>query len=261
MKQKTRIASKLFAALVVLTLISCCFLGTTMARYTSSSSGAAQISVAKWDIGITGSATGNATADFGKLSPSQTGYADLKENETDTSHSTAYTLVATIENNSDVAANVTVSANATPTFTMATVEGTTASFDTTGYSYGTEGQVNTVVGKGASQSQAEALFSIALYYSYSETESSTDSGVTKIESDTVIALEDSEETNNTAYIYAIVTWTTDYDAVGATANASNNGALQDAIDTWVGENVTNVKWALSYTAVQASELPTTPSAP
>ena len=241
MKQKTRIASKLFAALVVLTLISCCFLGTTMA--------------AKWDIDFTGPATGNATADFGKLSPSQTGYADLEENETDTSHSTAYTLVATIKNNSDVAANVTVSANATPTLTTATVGGTTVSFDATGYSYGTEeGQKNKVVGKGASQSQAEALFSIALYYSYSET-SSTDSGATKIESNTVIALEDSEETNNTAYIYAIVTWTTDYDAVGAGADNSNNGALQDAIDTWVGENVTNVKWDLSYTAVQASELP------
>lgn len=256
MKQKTRIASKLFAALVVLTLISCCFLGTTMARYTSTSSGAAQISVAEWDIGVTGNATGNATANFGKLSPSQTGYANLKDNETDTSHSTAYTLVATIVNNSEVAANVTVSANATPTFTMATVEDTTASFDTTGYSYGTEeGQANTVVGKGASQSQAEALFSIALYYSYSETESSTDSGVTKIESDTVIALEARGGTNKTAYIYAIVTWTTDYDAEGVSANERNNGALQDAIDTWVGENVTNVKWALSYTAVQASELP------
>lgn len=252
MKQKTRIASKLFAALVVLTLISCCFLGTTMARYTSTSSGAAQISVAKWDIGITGNATGNATADFGKLSPSQTGYADLK-GKTDTSHSTAYTLVAKIVNNSEVAANVTVSANATPTFTMATVEGTTVSFDETGYSYGTEGQANTVVGNGASQSQAEALFSIALYYSYSETGST--SGATKIESNTVIALGDKDKTNNTAYIYAIVTWTTDYDAVGVAATAGNNGALQDAIDTWVGKNVTNVKWGLSYTAVQASELP------
>ena len=255
MKQKTRIASKLFAALVVLTLISCCFLGTTMARYTSTSSGAAQISVAEWDIGITGNATGNATANFGKLSPSQTGYADLEDNETDTSHSTAYTLVAKIVNNSEVAANVTVSANATPTFTMATVEDTTVSFDVIGYSYGTEGQANTVVGKGASQSQAEALFSIALYYSYSETSST--SGATKIASNTVIALEARGGTNKTAYIYAIVTWTTDYDAEGVTANERNNGALQDAIDTWVGENVTNVKWALSYTAVQASELPTT----
>lgn len=260
MKQKTRIASKLFAALVVLTLISCCFLGTTFARYTSTSSGAAQISVAEWDIGITGNATGNATADFGKLSPSQTGYADLKDNETDTSHSTAYTLVAKIVNNSEVAANVTVSANATPTLTTATVEGTAVSFDETGYSYGTEGQANTVVGNGASQSQAEALFSIVLYYSYSETSSSTDSGATKIESNTVIALGDKEKTNNTAYIYAIVTWTTDYDA-NVAANELNNGALQDAIDTWVGENVTNVKWALSYTAVQASELPSKPSTP
>lgn len=253
MKQKTRIASKLFAALVVLTLISCCFLGTTMARYTSAGTGTATLEVAKWDIDFTGPETGNATAVFGKLSPSQTGYADLKDNETETSHSTAYTLVAEIVNNSEVAANVTVSANATPTFTMATVEGTAVSFDETGYSYGTEGQANTVVGKGASQSQAEALFSIALYYSYSETGST--SGATKIESDTVIALGDKDKTNNTAYIYAIVTWTTDYDAVGVAADAGNNGALQDAIDTWVGENVTNVKWGLSYKAVQASELP------
>lgn len=258
MKQKTRIASKLFAALVVLTLISCCFLGTTFARYTTGDSGVAKVEVAKWGIDFTGPATGTTTADFGKLSPSQTGYADLEDNETETSHSTAYTLVATIENKSDVDANVTVSANATPTLTTATVEGTAVSFDETGYSYGTEGQANKVVGNGASQSQAEALFSIALYYSYSETGSSTDSGVTKIESGTKIALEDKDGTNKKAYIYAIVTWTTDYDAEDGTASKENNGALQDAIDTWVGENVTNVKWALSYTAVQASELPTTP---
>ena len=53
MKQKSRIVSKLFAALVILTLISCCFLGSTFARYTSKSTGTASVGVAKWDVDIT----------------------------------------------------------------------------------------------------------------------------------------------------------------------------------------------------------------
>lgn len=73
MKQKTRIASKLFAALVVLTLISCCFVGTTFARYTSTGSGVASVVVAKWDINVGGgSMSDSMNFTFDKLSPTHT---------------------------------------------------------------------------------------------------------------------------------------------------------------------------------------------
>ena len=50
MVKKKRIVSKLILALVVLTAISCCFLGSTFARYTSGGSGASSVDVAKWDV-------------------------------------------------------------------------------------------------------------------------------------------------------------------------------------------------------------------
>lgn len=81
MKQKTRIASKLFAALVVLTLISCCFLGTTFARYTSTSTGKAIIRVANWSINSDlidhNKQTEGAQFGFGDLSADDTSYEDV----------------------------------------------------------------------------------------------------------------------------------------------------------------------------------------
>ena len=46
MTKKKSIFIKLFVALVALTLISCCFLGSTFARYTSEDSGTASVNVA-----------------------------------------------------------------------------------------------------------------------------------------------------------------------------------------------------------------------
>lgn len=105
MKQKTRIASKLFAALVVLTLISCCFLGTTMARYTSAGTGKAAVDVALWDIKLTGGiATDENTFSFGDLSPAMEKY-----DGTARTNSTNPELIVSITNNSDVSAKVKVS--------------------------------------------------------------------------------------------------------------------------------------------------------
>ena len=123
MKQKTRIASKLFAALVVLTLISCCFLGTTMARYTSAGTGKAAVQVAKWNIALNGTDTMDdeteITSAFNKLSPNMDAYntADMDysvENPRtnvigDVDKGNAPMLVATLENRGDVDAKITVS--------------------------------------------------------------------------------------------------------------------------------------------------------
>ena len=45
-----RFELKLSFILVVLTLLSCCFLGSTFARYTSGGTGTATVQVAKWDV-------------------------------------------------------------------------------------------------------------------------------------------------------------------------------------------------------------------
>ena len=50
MTKKKNMIARICGLLIVLTLISCCFLGTTFARYTSNVSGTASVTVAKWDI-------------------------------------------------------------------------------------------------------------------------------------------------------------------------------------------------------------------
>lgn len=111
-KEKKRIASKLFAALVVLTLISCCFVGTTFARYTSDGSGTATVTVADWNVNVDGTYLdeANRTMTFGKLSPDHT--------QANTGTNTAGQQSITITNGStDVHALVTVTVGSTPTIT------------------------------------------------------------------------------------------------------------------------------------------------
>lgn len=88
---KKNIFSKLFVALVVLTLISCCFLGSTFARYTSEGTGSASVEVANWKIDVTGGGTEGATevSFTQQLSPSA-------EDGTGRVNSTGRILVATI---------------------------------------------------------------------------------------------------------------------------------------------------------------------
>ena len=106
MTQKKSIASKLLLAAIALTLISFCFLGSTFARYTSSSSGSASLNVAKWDVSMK---EDSISVDFKKLSPSADAYkgtgADAPNARTKVSEKK---LVATISNNGDVNANITI---------------------------------------------------------------------------------------------------------------------------------------------------------
>ena len=235
MKQKTRIASKLFAALVVLTLISCCFLGTTFARYTTGDSGVASVNVAKWDLDITltdNTPSGDSIEyNFGKLSPSMDSYTDTEGK--DATNTTDYKYVAYITNNSDVNATVTLSADATPTYVLNNGRGFVDQANDYEYNNG-------LYGNGVSEAQADEVFSINLYY-------------TKSQGSNYTAAEDAEielAGKDALYIYAKVTWTTHYSGLG-----EDSCVLADAIDTWLGENLASLSWNISYTAVQASELP------
>lgn len=221
MKQKTRIASKLFAALVVLTLISCCFLGTTMARYTSAGTGTATVTVAKWDINVGDNNQFAVNWDSNKLSPSASGYNT--EDPGPVSNETAVVAVATIENAGDVDALVTVNQVA---FSVTTSTGEQKDYKT---KLSDDGEIDVYL------ADVEGLFKLYLYTDADGTTSLTELSV------------DSGETKT---IYGKVVWTTNYKA-----DDEFLGARNDQLDTWVGENVVSVNWSLSYTAVQASELP------
>lgn len=173
MTQKRKLVSKLFVAVVVLTLVSCCFLASTFARYTSGGSGTGTVEVATW--AISGPGAGGINATFDKLSPSKGAY----DNTTRT-HSTAPVLVATIKNTGDVDALVTL---------------------TTGASTITEPAGGW---EPYSKSEIEGLFTIALYTS--TTNGAADS-VGDLTAYTVAI--NVPATSGTLYVYAVVTWTSD----------------------------------------------------
>ena len=215
MTQKKRIASKLFLLVLVMTLISCCFLGSTFARYTSGASGTGTLQVAKWDINFKNGVTESDTSlnvTFAKLSPLNSAYTG-----TDRTHSTAVVKVATIENKGDVAALVTLEVAATPTLTCDAAYGT-----------------GVTTGDGApTEDECKEVFTIALY--------SDADGTNPITGDQNIAV------GGTLVIYAKVTWTSDVGGL--------TGENADIRDTWIGEHVSAVTWTLECTAVQNSKLP------
>lgn len=173
MTQKRKLVSKLFVAVVVLTLVSCCFLASTFARYTSGGSGTGTVEVATWAISGPGEGEFNAT--FDQLSPSKAAYVD-----TPRTHSTAPVLVATISNTGDVDALVTL---------------TTGASTITKPAGGWEPY---------SKSEIEGLFTIALYTS--TTNGAADSGGDLTAYTKAINV---PATSGTLYVYAVVTWTSD----------------------------------------------------
>lgn len=222
MTKKKSIFIKLFVALVALTLISCCFLGSTFARYTSGGNGSATTTVANWKIDITGGATQDTTTmKFSNLSP-------LAEANTESGrvNSTGRILVATITNDGEVNASVTVTLGDLVIYGL-NADGTTAS-ETPVNSWGDY-----------NEEEVSALFSLNLYYA---TQEGAENATVPVTSETAIF--DPLAPDASYFIYAEVVW------------ASEDGEDGDALDTWVGENVGSLCWDLSFEAVQASEQPT-----
>ena len=223
MTKRKNVVSKMLLLVVILTLISCCFLGSTFARYTSSGSGSATLNVAKWAIDIKGGAIeGGTSVNFAeKLSPSKYDYNTTVDGEytanTERSNSTGKLLIATINNTGDVAALVTVAA----------------------------GEVNVTAGvefSDPTEEKVKEVFSIKLWYGIQEGENNATNAIAS--GTTQISL---AEKTGVVYIYAEVIWTSDTE--GTTGQAA------DVRDTWIGENVTSVSYNIFYTAVQNTELP------
>ena len=227
MTKRKSIVSKVLLAIVALTLISCCFLGSTFARYTSGGTGSAGTSVALWDVTLDTDGQTNITET--KLSPSDENYTGGGSNRT---KSTGKILVATLTNSGDVDASVTITVG----------DETIALRDRVSYGSGyTEENVSNEPDVGASTVQVANLFSIKLY----QDDASTWSDGAEI-SGAVNLKAKSGDSATTVYIFAEITWT-------STDNEPE--VVSDKIDTWAGENVASVSYAINYTAVQSSEQP------
>ena len=228
MTKRKSIVSKILLAIVALTLISCCFLGSTFARYTSGGTGSAGTSVALWDVNFTNSE--EFTAETTTLSPSAGDYVGASEKRT---NSTGKILVATIQNSGDVSAEVSFTTGG-ETITLLSDK----QYDTTGY-----GNIaGALTGSGASQWQVANLFSVELYYDNENAYNDGNDVGAKIEDETTVTL----TSGDTVYIFAEIIWTSSDDLQEVTS---------DAIDTWAGENVEKVEYTISYTAVQSSVQP------
>lgn len=179
MTQKRKLVSKLFVAVVVLTLVSCCFLASTFARYTSGGSGTGTVEVATWKV--TGEGAGQINAQFKQLSPSKAAYVD-----TPRTHSTAPVLVATITYEIDVNGILTL------TVGEETITKTAANWGT------------------YDEEQIKGLFDIQLYLSNATASNVESLAGKEVASDAETAV---TAGSGTYYVYAVVTWTSDDDTV------------------------------------------------
>ena len=211
-----------------MTLISGCFVGTTLARYASQGSGSATTGIALWDIDFTygGNAGAAAVTVADKLSPDIT--KDFSAESNQRVQATGKKLVATIVNKSEVGATITVTAGA---LQYKNSGGSDVTFNESGSITADTLEAD------ASKAQADAVFDLKLYQddtqAYSDGADITDAfGLAS---------------KGTVYIFAEVTWTSQ--------DQDSTEIVADAIDTWLGENVASIVSDLSYKAVQASEAP------
>lgn len=229
MTNKKKIVSRILLVIVALTLISFCFIGTTLARYTSENSSTASTDVAKWDVTITPS--DDAAVVFGDLTPSM---AEYEEGET-RSNPTVRKQVATLKNSGEVDAEVMLTAG------TAVIKGASDADPT----YGT-GLVLDESGSFGESAPTAAdvarLFSVKLFYGTS----TTASDATEINSGAEFTL----ATSATVYIFAEVTWT----SAGSDYYSTQTAQYSDKLDTWVGENVETVSYTITYTAVQGEQI-------
>ena len=261
MKEQKKSTSKVIVRsaliLLLLTLISGCFLGSTFARYVSKGEGDLSAGVAEWKITETPSSTEAVGAiDLGKFSPNMAAYT---ENQTRTRSLKGVTLF-TVKNEGDVDANLYLSFNDTAV-TPAT--DSNIAMTLTAYWYTDGGDTydtNKVISFDATSTAVPADYkptSEEFKAIFTITVTVTTTG-NVVEKDTYYVLGD----NGTVTVTADITWTTDLDGdssktiqVGDEFPEGANVVYADLRDTWIGENIAAVGFSYSWYALQGSELP------
>lgn len=252
MTKRKSVVSKMLLLVVILTLVSCCFLGSTFARYTSTGSGTGTVNVANWSFDFKGGPSAEESMDVEfaeQLSPSKYDYNTTVGSEytaqTPRTNETGKILVATITYNIEVDATFTLDTGDGIIFKGADGKVIGADSEQSTTAFGTSG-VKTD-GK-PTKAEVEEVFSIKLYVN----ETSNDAaGATLYAGEKALSAGE-----GTLYIYAEVTWTSDTNIGSSDGKTEISGTTADTRDTWIGTNISSVGWELTYTAVQATELPT-----
>lgn len=260
----TKKAKKLFlrsvAALAALTVVSCGLLGSTFARYISTSEGDAVTGIAKWDVKLDNKFPNTAAimAVQNKLSPD----VGTFNGTTDRVQSTGGALALTITNQGDVDANITVSIGSELIYYSKYSDDAQTAYDSwgSGFAVAEDGTIT-------APSNAEANAVIKMEFAYSTDSNSVPTQDWK--SLTEIAAEINAENNKTGiklsaksgdaeggsfYFFVRATWTSQdkyfYGKDQGTAEKMSN-----LLDTWFGEHIVAVGQRITFTALQSSELP------
>lgn len=226
MTKRKSVVSKLLLLVALMTIVSCCFLGSTFARYISTGTGTATIPVAKWSIKV--GDTGSGAARFAKLSPSMDPY----DGSTVRTNTSGKIFVASMSNGGEVDALVK-------------------------FTVGEEVEVacNAAFGKGVAtngiptEAEVKEVFSVKFYYALTKSAAAATNEIT----DEGVTLNAAGGDRTTIYIYAEATWTSDTTSDTGTINGEN----ADLRDTYIGKYVTNVVFSYTWEAAQNTKLPKT----
>ena len=218
MTKRKSVVSKLLLLVALMTIVSCCFLGSTFARYISTGTGTATIQVAKWAIKV--GDTGSGAAKFDKLSPLAAPY----EEGTVRANTSGKILVAYMSNDGDVDALVK--------FTVGEVNVTSDA------AYGK----GVATGGIPTEDEVKEVFSVKFYYATTNDAAAA----TEIPAGGV-TLNAAGGTTTKIFIFAEATWTSDTETI-----TGNNADLRD---TYIGEHIANVVYNYTWEAVQSTDLP------
>lgn len=218
-KTKKNVAGKIAALVLMLTVISCCFLGSTFAKYTSSTTGTANVSVAKWQIdGVSeNTQTQSFTFTMDKLSPAVNG----------TKNTLTTTTAYTITNSSDVAADITIALGTDSGawgYEFFTTEDGLSNAKTS------LGEITYVDSNGATQTLTDEIMKKVFTITLSVSDATATDGVYSL------------AVGSSMTITVTVDWNTQ----------TPDG---DAIDTAIGMYVKSITTSLTVTATQSTQVP------
>lgn len=227
---KKRILTRVLIVIAALTLLSCCFLGSTFAKYVTNANGSASVGVAKWDIDVSNATNGTVTAvTYSDLSPSLDAYVGSTDPRT---HEHEGVLVTTIQNKGEVLADITINLTELKFYSSGSTEVS---------NWGTQ----PITAGGTAATKGEAAAVIKLQFAYNQDGTLPTSGWKDVGTSTTV---EKVGTGGSVYVFIRAIWVS-YDT--ATEIAA------DALDTWLGENVESVGAKLELSAIQASEAPNT----
>ena len=264
MKEQKKSTSKVIVRsaliLLLLTLISGCFLGSTFARYVSKGEGDLSAGVAEWKITETVSVgEGEATVGLGKFSPNMAAY---QSGQTRTRYLNDVELFS-ITNEGDVDANLYLSFNGTA---VAPATDSNIAMTLTAYGYTSGGDTvdtnnkitfeTTYSTPAASDTYKPTSTEFADIFTIVATVTTT-GGVDESKSGYYVL-----PTGSSITVTVDITWTTDLDGDSSKTIQDEdkfpdgaNVVYADLRDTWIGENVAAVGFSYSWYALQGSELP------